>query len=506
MTFERSYEVAVIGTGFAGIGMAARLRAIGIEDFVVLEQADRLGGTWRDNDYPGSACDVPSHLYSFSFEPSPRWSRSFAPQAEILAYLGHVADKYRVTPHIQFGWRVTNAVWDERRSEWRLTAADGRSLRARVVVAGTGALSRPSEPELAGRANFRGPAFHTAAWNHAFDLTGKRVAVIGTGASAIQVVPALASRVKTLKVFQRTPPWVLPKSDRAITGFERSLFARVPALQQLLRMFLYWSLEVRVLAFSVRTELMLLPKVVAQLYLRFAVRDPALRAKLTPAYGVGCKRVLLSDDYFQALQQPNVELVTDAIAEMREHSIATQDGVDHEVDALVFATGFQVGDLAAPPFEVRGEHGADLSARWREGPEAYLGTAVAGFPNLFFIVGPNSLLGHNSMVHVIESHIQYIADCVRTMRRRGLSAVQVKTQVQARFNQWVQQRFRRTIWATGGCKNRYQTSAGKHVAIWPGGTVDLRRRTASFDLENYDVACRSKEETDAHFEEPITAP
>ena len=503
---NRTYEVAIIGTGFSGIGMAVRLRAMGVTDFIVLEQADGLGGTWRANDYPGSACDVPSHLYSFSFEPSPHWTRSFAPQREILAYLSHVADKYGVTPHIRFGRRVTRAAWDQHRSVWRLSLGDESSVSARVVIAGTGALSRPAQPDIAGSARFRGPAFHTAGWDHSFDYDGKTVAVIGTGASAIQVVPALAPRVKALKLFQRTPPWILPKADRAITPFERKLFARVPLVQRLLRALLFWMFETRVLAFAVRTELMLFPRTVARRYLKRRVLDGALRAKLTPSYELGCKRVLLSDDYFEALQRDNVELITDPIAEIREHSIATQDGAERQVDALVFATGFQVGDLAAPPFEVRGLDGLDLAQLWRSGPEAYLGTAVAGFPNLFFIVGPNSLLGHNSMVHIIESHIQYIADCIEIMRKRGLETVRVKQQVQDRFNHWVQKRMLGTIWARGGCANRYQTSAGKHVAIWPGSTVAFRHRTARFDLANYEVTSRSsKEKTDVTLEEPFSA-
>lgn len=501
---SRPYAVAIIGTGFSGIGMAARLRAEGITDFVVLEQADRLGGTWRDNDYPGAACDVPSHLYSFSFEPSPHWSRSFAPQSEILAYLNHVAIKYGVAPHVRFGCAVEAARWDQPENLWRLTIANGSEISARVVIAATGALSRPAEPDIAGRSSFRGPMFHTAGWDHSFDFAGKTVAVIGTGASAVQVVPALAPHVKALKVFQRTPPWVMPKSDRTIAARERRLFARAPVLQKLLRGLLFWMFETRAFGFVWRPELMWFPKLVAQRHLRQQVRDESLRARLTPTYGLGCKRVLLSDDYLEALQRDNVELVTDPIAEIRAHSIAMTDGTQRAVDAIVFATGFQVGDLATPPFDVRGQEGLSLAQRWRSGPEAYLGTAVAGFPNLFFIIGPNSLLGHNSMVHMIEAHIGYIADALATMRRRDLEAVQIKHQVQDRFNQWVQQRMQRTIWAKGGCANRYQTSAGKHVAIWPGSASEFCRRTARFDVVNYEVIARGREKTDVNLNESLS--
>lgn len=504
---SRSYAVAIVGTGFSGIGMAARLRSEHVTDFIVLERADRLGGTWRDNDYPGAACDVPSHLYSFSFEPSPHWSRSFAPQSEILTYLNHVATKYGVVPHVRFRSAVEGAEWDARENLWRLSIADGSVISARVVIAATGALSRPAEPELSGRSTFQGPAFHTAAWNHSFEFEGKTVAVIGTGASAIQVVPALAPRVKALKLFQRTPPWIMPKVDRPIAAAERSLFARVPLVQKLLRTLLFLVFETRALGFVWKPALMWFPKLVARRHLRRRVRDAGLRAKLTPSYTLGCKRVLLSDDYFEALQRDNVELVTNPIAEIRAHSIATRDGTDRAVDAIVFATGFQVGDLAAPPFEIRGRDGVSLSQLWRTGPEAYLGTAVAGFPNLFFIIGPNSLLGHNSMVHVLEAHIGYIADCLAMMRHRDLEVVEVKRQVQDRFNHWVQRRMQRTIWAKGGCTNRYQTSAGKHVAIWPGSTIELCRRTARFDVASYDVLrSNSREKTDVNFEESLSAP
>ena len=488
----RTYDVAIVGTGFAGIGMAVRLRAMGMTDFIVLEQAQALGGTWRDNDYPNAACDVPSHLYSFSFEPSPRWSRKFAPQSEILSYLKHVATKFGVLAHIRFASRVTEAVWDEQRSRWTLSlrAVDGSAdpVRARVVIAATGPLSQPAEPVIPGRERFRGAAFHTACWDHSVRIDGARVAVIGTGASAIQVVPGIAARVRALKLFQRTPPWIMPKADRAIRPLERNAFERLPITQRFLRALMFWQFESRALGFYVRPELMWFGKLFALLHLRRQVRDPRLRAELTPAYSLGCKRVLLSDDYYPALQRDNVELITRPIREIGERGIITEDGSEHEVDVIIHATGFQVGDLAAPPFRIRGLDGLDLTRLWQSGPEAYLGSAIAGFPNLFFIIGPNSLLGHNSMVHMIEGHIDYIASALALMRARGLASVHVRRDVQDRFNHWVQARMQHTIWATGGCSNRYQTRAGKHVAIWPGSTLAFRRRTARFDHANYDLA------------------
>lgn len=480
-------EIVIIGTGFAGLGLGVKLRELGIEDFVILEQANGVGGTWRANTYPGAACDVQSHLYSFSFEPNPRWSRMFAEQGEILEYLEHVADKYDIRRHIKFGCSVVSATWNDRRAVWTVTLADGRSLTCKALVAGTGGLSRPALPSIPGKEHFRGDMFHTAEWRHDVDLSDKRVAIIGTGASAIQVLPALAGKVKSIKLFQRTPPWIMPKPDRAISALEKKLFETVPASQQLFRTAIYWMLESRVLGFVVRPAVMEQAKKLALRYLNAQVRDPVLRAKLTPDYAVGCKRVLMSNDYFEALQRDDVELVTDGIAELRERSIATRDGKDHEVDVVVFATGFQVGDFLAAPFEICGRNGLDLNDAWRNGAEAYLGTSIAGFPNFFTISGPNTGLGHTSMVFMIEAQIQYISDCLRTMREQKLAAVDVKKEVQDRFNRKLHARMAKTIWATGGCKSWYQNSAGKNTALWPGSTIDFRKRTARFDATKYEI-------------------
>lgn len=482
---DSTHDILVIGTGFAGIGMGVRLRQMGLTDFVILEQADGVGGTWRDNTYPGAACDVQSHLYSFSFEQNPRWSRMFAEQHEILDYLNHVADKYGVRPHIRFGCQVVGAEWSDARGQWKVTLQDGRVLSARALIAGSGGLSRPAWPELPGRDAFRGTAFHTARWDHEFDFEGKVVGVIGTGASAIQVVPAIAPRVKELKLFQRTPPWVMPKPDRSIRGWEQRLFAALPFTQRLFRESLYWQLESRVLGFVVQPKWMEQARRIALRHLRAEVRDPELRAKLTPNYAFGCKRVLMSNDYLQALQRDNVEVVTDPIAEVRAHSIATRDGRERALDAIIYATGFQVGDWNSAPFEIRGTGGLDLTEAWRGGAEAYLGVSVAGFPNFFLITGPNTGLGHSSMVYMIESQIQYIASCLDTMRRQRLGAVDVRKDVQDRFNRNLHARMARTIWSVGGCSSWYTTSAGKNTALWPGFTYDFRKRTRQFELAKY---------------------
>jgi cation diffusion facilitator CzcD-associated flavoprotein CzcO len=480
-------QVVIVGSGFAGISMGVRLRRCGLRDFVILEQASTLGGTWRDNDYPGCACDVPSHLYSFSFEPNAQWSRSFATQGEILAYLHEVARKHQVVEHLRFGCSVVQARWDDRAGVWRLVLNNGVTLNARVLIAATGALSQPAETTIRGLEDFRGPVFHTARWSHSVELENKRVAIIGTGASAVQVVPAIAPKVKQLYVLQRTAPWVLPKGDRQLSFFERSLFKRFPFAQKLLRLWLFWRFETRAYAFVHRPSLMRLPRLAALHHLRKKVRDPALRRKLTPDYALGCKRVLLSDDYYPAIQRDNVEVITDPIREIRAHAFATNSGLEYPVDAIILATGFQVGDFAGPPFPIYGPGGISLAEQWRLGPEAYVGTSISGFSNLFFIVGPNSLLGHSSMVDVIEAQTGYIARALETMSSHGLATVMVKSSVHDAFNRWVQLRMQGTIWSKGGCQNRYQTRLGKHVAVWPGFVTDLQRRLQRFDLENYDV-------------------
>ncbi|HKU36662.1 MAG TPA: NAD(P)/FAD-dependent oxidoreductase [Polyangiales bacterium] len=483
---DTTHEILIIGTGFAGIGMGVRLRELGMTDFVILEQADGVGGTWRDNHYPGAACDVQSHLYSFSFEPNPRWSRMFAEQREILEYLNHVTDKYGVRPHIRFGCKVESAHWNDRRCVWRVNLADGRTFTAKALIAATGGLSRPAQPELPGHGTFRGAQFHTARWNHGFSLARKRVAVIGTGASAIQVVPAIAPQVASLSLFQRTPPWIMPKEDRAIGKLEQRMFAALPLTQRIAREQLYWKLESRLLGFVARPALMEYAKRDALQYLEQQVKDPVLRAKLTPDYAFGCKRVLLSNDYYPALQRENVELVTSGIERLSEAGIVSRDGVERPLDAVIYATGFQVGDFSAAPFDIYGSDGRDLREVWRDGAEAYLGASVAGFPNLFLITGPNTGLGHTSMTIIIEAHIQYIASALSTMRAEGLASVDVKREVQDRFNRRLHARMAKTIWTTGGCKSWYQTSAGKVVALWPGSTFDFRRRTEHFELAKYE--------------------
>jgi cation diffusion facilitator CzcD-associated flavoprotein CzcO len=482
--------VAIIGSGFAGLCMGIRLKQAGIDSFTIFERAEGLGGTWRDNTYPGAACDVPSHLYSFSFEPNPRWTRLFAQQGEILDYLHHCADTYGLRPHIRFRAPITEARFDEAAGQWVLKLAGEEEVRADVVVSGTGGLSRPAFPDIPGLEHFQGKVFHSARWDHGYDLTDKTVAVVGTGASAIQIVPQIAPRVKQLHLFQRTPPWVLPKDDRAIGPRERKLYQALPFLLWLRRLFIYWTLESRVYGFIKVLGMLKLYEHVARRYLRKSVPDPELLKKVTPRYRLGCKRVLLANDYYPALLRPNVELVTDGIQEVTPTGVRTRDGKERPVEALILATGFQASEAVAP-FPIYGRGGVNLADAWQQGAEAYLGTAVAGMPNLFFIVGPNTGLGHSSMIFMIESQVRYILECLQALQRQGCAYLELRREVQERFNQQLHARMEHTVWNTGGCASWYKTRNGKNTTLWPGSTVEFRLRTRRLQPSDYQWGSRA---------------
>jgi cation diffusion facilitator CzcD-associated flavoprotein CzcO len=477
-------EVVIIGAGFSGLGMGIRLKRAGVDDFVILEQGAEVGGTWRDNTYPGAGCDVQSHLYSFSFEPNPDWSRAFATQPEIQAYLVRCAEKYGLRPHLRFGVTVTGGRFDEDAGVWTLSTSAGE-LRARFVVSACGGLSRPAYPDLPGLDRFAGRTFHSARWDHAFPLAGKRVAVVGTGASAIQIVPAIAPEVGRLFVFQRTPAWILPKRDPPIPPWRRRLYRRVPALQRFVRAAIYVQRELTCVMFQ-RPALVAPAELLARRYLARSVRDPALREKLRPRYRLGCKRVLPTNDFYPALQRPNVELVTEGIREVTPAGIVTCEGREVALDAIVLATGFQAAEQVAP-FGVYGRGGRDLDAAWADGAEAYLGTTVAGFPNLFLLVGPNTGLGHTSMVLMIEAQIRYAADAIRTIGARGWRWADVRPDAQARYNRRLHARLARTVWASG-CDSWYRTRAGRNTTLWPGFTFEFMARTRRFDPGAYEVA------------------
>ena len=479
-------RVAIIGAGFAGLGMAIRLRQRGIDDFVVLERAASLGGVWRDNRYPGAACDVPAHLYSYSFEPNPSWTRLFAPQREILAYLERCADKYDVRRHIRFGAGVRSLVFDEDRQVWTITAEGGARLEADVVVCASGlALTQPKLPPIPGLDAFAGAAFHSSRWDHAEPLEGRRVAVVGTGASAIQIVPAIAPRVGKLTVLQRTAPWVLPRPEHEIGPRWHALFERYPASQKALRGAIYALLETFAVGFVVDPRVNRARQRLALRFLEKSVPDASLRAKLTPTFTLGCKRILFSNDYLPALQRPNAEVVTERIARVEGSQIVTDDGARREVDVIVCATGFEAAD-AQLAFDVVGRAGRSLSDRWaREGASAYLGCTVAGFPNFFMLVGPNTTLGHSSMVYMMESQIAYVLDALAQMREAGVATLEVRREAQERYNARLQERLAKTVWMTGGCASWYVSESGKNTTLWPGFTWEFRLRTRRFDRDAY---------------------
>jgi cation diffusion facilitator CzcD-associated flavoprotein CzcO len=478
-------DVAIIGSGFAGIGMAIRLKQAGMDEFVVMEKADAIGGTWRDNHYPGCACDVQSHVYSFSFAPNPRWTRMFAPQPEIHAYLKSCAERFGLAPHLRFRKALTHAAYDEASHRWRLRFSDGTTLRARVLISGMGGLSRAALPEIAGIDTFEGKAFHSQQWDHAYPLDGKRVAVIGTGASAIQFVPRIAPQVAHLSLFQRTPPWIMPKPDRAVTRTERWLFERIPAVQKLVRAGLYWQLESRALGFSVHPALMKQVQKLALRHLHRQVPDPALRRTLRPDYTIGCKRVLISNDYYPALARSNVDVVTSKIVRVAPEGPVTDDGRVHRVDCLIYGTGFHVTD-PFPRGLVHGRGGVDIVDVWRDGAHAYLGTTLPGFPNFFMIVGPNTGLGHHSMVFMIESQVEYIMRALRAMRDERTAAIEVRGSVERAYNERIQRKLSRAIWSTGGCKSWYlDPKTGKNTTLWPGFAWRFRQATRTFRMADY---------------------
>lgn len=479
---EARVGVAILGTGFSGLGMAIRLKQQGRDDFVVLERADDVGGTWRDNTYPGCACDVPSHLYSFSFAPNPLWSRAYSPQSEIWEYLRHCAQRFGILPHIRWNSELLDAIWDEHGQCWRLTTTQG-PLTATMLILGNGPLSEPSLPAISGIERFAGRLFHSARWDHEHDLSGERVAVIGTGASAIQFVPRIQPQVGRLTLFQRTPPWIIPRLDHAIPNWQKALYDGLPLTQRLVRAAIYSRQELGALGLVYRPQMMREAQRLAMKHMHSQVADPELRAKLTPNYVMGCKRILLSDDFYPALTQGNVEVVTDSIREVQPHSIATADGQERAIDTIICATGFHVTDMGISQ-RVRGRDGRRLGDAWDDGPRAYLGTAIAGFPNLFLLIGPNTGVGHTSMVYMIESQIAYVLDCLRRMRRERLQVVELRVESQRAYNDELQRRMRGTVW-TSGCASWYLDAHGRNSTLWPGFTFEFRRRTRRFDVERY---------------------
>jgi len=492
-------KVAIVGTGFGGIGMGIRLKRAGIDSFVVLERANEIGGVWRDNTYPGAACDVPSHLYSYSFEPKASWSRAYATQPEILAYLEHCAERNGLRPHIRFGTEVVSAEWSDAASRWTLRTQRGDSIEANVVITACGQLSRPAYPRIAGMESFEGAQFHSARWDHACDLSGKRVAVIGTGASAIQFVPAIAPTVKTLHLFQRSAPYVVEKPDRVYSALETRIFESVPFTQTLDR----WKSFVWAESYgpifrarpspATRTERMtgaaieafrsVVKRIKVDRVVEREIADPELRRTIAPDYPLGCKRVLISNDYYPALARENVEVVTDAIESIVERGVRTKDGRVREVDAIVYGTGFRATDFLAP-MKVTGTGERDLDDAWRDGAEAYLGMSVAGFPNLFLLYGPNTNTGNGSIIFYLECQIGYVMQALASLDAHGLASIDVRPDVQSEFNARLQARLRRSVWSTG-CDSWYKNEAGRVTNNWPGTATEYGLRTRRFEIDRY---------------------
>jgi len=491
MTLEQTsvntshYRVIIVGSGFAGLGTAIQMKRAGMHDFIVLERGNDVGGTWRDNTYPGAACDVPSLLYSFSFAPNPDWSRSFSPQAEIQAYLQDCAERFDVTPHVRLNEQVIELRWVEADQCWQVLTTTGQ-YRAQFVVGGMGGLSEPQIPDLPGLSNFTGDYFHSATWDHDVALEGKRVAVIGTGASAIQFVPEIQPVVGQLDVYQRTPAWIAPRWDRNLSSFEKALYRRFPWLQRVARTAIYWGRETYAIPFiRHRPNFKSGAERIARRNLR-KVKDPVLREKLTPDFAAGCKRMLLSNDWYPALQQPNVEVVTTGISEIRAGSIVDNEGVEREVDTIIFGTGFQIHNFPHG-HHVFGRDGRSMAEHWSQSMEAYLGTAVVGFPNLFLLAGPNTGLGHSSMVFMLESQINYVVDMLRNANNQRLHTVEVRSDVAQLFNAEIHERMPRTVWMAGGCDSWYLDPSGRNTTLWPDFSWKFRLRTRRFRTADYHV-------------------
>ncbi|WP_245159521.1 NAD(P)/FAD-dependent oxidoreductase [Blastococcus sp. CT_GayMR19] len=479
----REVRVAIIGSGFAGLGMAIALRRRGETDFVVLERAHDVGGTWRDNTYPGAACDVQSNLYSFSFAPNPDWGRSYSEQPEIQAYLQDVTDRFGVRDHCLFGAAVSTARWDDAARRWLVRTSAGE-FRAQVLVSAAGALADPAHPNIPGLDTFAGTVMHSARWNASHDLSGERVAVIGTGASAVQLVPAIQPIVDTVTVYQRTPAWVVPRTDRPVPPLVRRLYRFVPGMQKAIRGALYLLREFLVIGMAKRRRFLTPVGRLARAHLHRQVRDPKLRRALTPDYTIGCKRILISNDWFPAISAPNAELVTAGIAEVRPGSIVTTDGVERPTDTIVLATGFHVTDLPIAE-KICGRDGRTLADVWSAGMVSNRSATVAGFPNLFLLVGPNVGVGHTSMVYMIESQVAYVDDALRTMDAEGLEVLETTPEAQAAYRDLIAKKSEGTVWLAGGCASWYLDKHGHNTTLWPDFTFRFRKLTRKLDRENY---------------------
>ncbi|WP_431962739.1 flavin-containing monooxygenase [Nocardia sp. bgisy134] len=485
MTNTQTLDVAVIGGGFAGIGAAIRLKQRGIENFAILERDTALGGTWRDNTYPGAACDIPSRLYSYSFAPNPNWSQTYSGSAEILGYIESMATQYRLRPHVRFGCTVTGLAFDEDAGTWVIAVEGAAPVRARTVVLASGPLANASFPALRGIETYEGHKIHSARWDHGYDFTGKRVAVIGTGASAVQIIPELVDKAASVKVFQRTPGWVLPRVNRRTSPLTKSLYRHVPGAESLARRAWFYGHESVALGVVWNTPLTRVVELAGRAQLRRQVRDPWLRRQLTPEFRAGCKRLLMTDDYYPALQRDNCKLITWPIARLAPHGIRTAEGVEHQADCIVFATGFDVSK-AGTPIPITGRDGRVLAEEWSRGAYAYKSVAVSGYPNLFFTFGPNSGPGHNSALVYMEAQIDYLVEAIGTVLDRDLRMLDVRRDRQDRYNMAIQRRLTATTW-NSGCHSWYLTDDGFNATMYPGFATQYVHQLRELRLEDYHV-------------------
>ncbi|MEM6960698.1 MAG: NAD(P)/FAD-dependent oxidoreductase, partial [Myxococcota bacterium] len=457
-------QVAIIGAGFAGLAVASHLQDAGVSDFVLLERASAIGGTWRDQVYPGCACDVPSHLYSLSSHLNPHWTRRHSGSSELLDYLKAIVASRQLSSHLRLGVTVKQAVWDEAEAQWSLVIDGGTPLRAQFLVMATGSLREPKLPKIAGLESFAGNAFHSARWDHSCELSGRDVAVVGTGASAIQFIPEVAKLARRVTVFQRNAPWVMPRRDKAISALSKRLFERVPGLMQLNRARLYWELELAAIGFVAWPSLMRLAEYRARVHLERSIRDPELRRVLTPNYRLGCKRVLSSNAYYPAMNQPHVRVVTDPIVEITPEGVRTEKETS-DCDVLIFGTGFSI-TRSLTVVDIVGRGGRHLLQTWRTTPGAYLGMHIHHFPNFFLMTGPHTGVGHTSLLFMIEAQSNYVIECLGLVKQKGKSVLEIRQEAQLDFSLEMQKRSRRTVWESG-CESWYLDKKGRNVALWP---------------------------------------
>ncbi|PXX60196.1 cation diffusion facilitator CzcD-associated flavoprotein CzcO [Nocardia tenerifensis] len=487
---DTTLDVAIIGGGFAGIGAAIRLKQKGIDGFAIFERGDAIGGTWRDNTYPGAACDIPSRLYSYSFAPNPDWSHTYSGSDEILGYIEAMAAEFGLGPHFRFEHNVSGIVFDEDAGQWEITIDGRETVRARAVVLASGPLANASFPDMRGIAEYAGHKIHSARWDHDYDFTGKKVAVVGTGASAVQIIPKLVDQAASVKVFQRTPGWVLPRVNRRTNPVTKELYRRVPAAEQLARQAWFYGHESVALGVVWNTPLTRVVELVGRAQLRRQVKDPWLRRQLTPDFRAGCKRLLMTDDYYPALQRDNCKLITWPIATLSERGIRTAEGVEHQVDCIVFATGFDVSKTGTP-IPVTGRDGRVLAEEWSRGAYAYKSVAVSGYPNLFLTFGPNSGPGHNSALVYMEAQIDYLVSAIGTILEQDLRVLDVRKERQDRYNAGMQRRLTATTW-NSGCRSWYLTEDGFNATMYPGFATQYVNQLRTVDLADYTVVAAER--------------